>query len=43
MRGEPSAEFLFDAKIERTLHRRRREQRVDSIEESTSDQPEVKE
>jgi hypothetical protein len=43
MRGEPSTEFLFDAEIERTLHRRRREQRVDSTEESTSDHSEVKE
>lgn len=37
MRGEPSAEFILDAEIERNLHRRRRNARLDSKEEVTSD------
>ena len=37
MRGELSVEFIFDAEIEKTFHRRRRNARLDSKEEVPSD------
>ncbi|XP_050876350.1 uncharacterized protein LOC127080061 [Lathyrus oleraceus] len=37
MQGEPSAEFLFDVEIERTLHQRRRNARLNCKEEVPSD------